>query len=159
MTGLSNPHIPDRNTRTQMPPLPPPKVYLQETCAKHQFIRRKNLAGVYERPERLRAAALGISAAYSRLESAFSNKVPSHKGQPFEIIKSAASVGFDHLAVKYVHGADDGAYLSNLTRWAKESKERIANGALEIPETLKDLEDDLYRAFCPCFGSIASDSS
>lgn len=150
MTGSSNVYIQERNIRTQRTLLPPPKVYLQERCAKHQFIRRKNLSGVYERPERLRAAALGISAAYSRLESAFSNKVPLHKGQPLEIVKSAASVPFDHLAVKYVHGADDGAYLFNLSRWAKESKERIAKGALEIPETLKDLEDDLYcRYACP----------
>ncbi|KAJ3556695.1 hypothetical protein NM688_g1881 [Phlebia brevispora] len=114
---------------------------------KHDFIRRKDKTGVYERPERLRAAALGISAAYARLESAFSRSLPSYKGQPFEIIKSAASVGFDHLAVKYVHGADDGAYLSNLSRWARESRDRIAKGALEIPEALKDLEDDLY--LCP----------
>lgn len=127
--------------------LPPPKVFLQETCAKHQFIRSRDLSGIYERPERLKAAYLGVAAAYSRLETAFSRS-PTPAQPPFEIIKSAASVKFDHLAVTYVHGPEDCEYLSNLSRWADESKERIAKGMLEIPDSLKGLEDDLYRK-CP----------
>lgn len=135
-------HIRPRNQLTSLP-----KVFLQETCAKHQFIRRKDLSGIYERPERLRAAYLGISAAYARLESASSRTSSSVAQQPFEIIQSAASIPFNHLAVEYVHGADDGEYLGNLSRWARESKDKIAKGSLEIPDSLKDLEDDLYCTY------------
>ena len=122
--------------------LPPPKVFLQDTCSKHKYIRSRDLSGVYERPERLQAAYMVISAAYSRLETAYS---PSSPRLPFEIIKSSASIKFDHLAVSYIHGQDNGAYLHNLSRWAEESKDRIAKGMLEIPDSLKELEDDLYR--------------
>ena len=124
--------------------LPPPKVFLQDTCAKHQFVRSRDLTGVYERPERLKAAYLGVAAAYSRLETAFL-RTTTPAQPPFEILTSAASVKFDQLAVTYVHGQEEGSYLANLSRWAAESKERIAKGQLEIPDSLKDLEDDLYR--------------
>ena len=58
-----------------------------------------------------------------------------------------------HLAVTYVHGQDDGAYLNNLVQWSAESKEKIAKGANEMPDVLKELEDDLYRK---CIFSLSS---
>ena len=165
MNATTEPSTIQEQEQTRKPQnqiLPPPRIYLQETCAKHQFIRSRDFSGIYERPERLRAAYLGVSAAYARLESAFSRTSPIASRQPFEIIKSAASVDFDHLAVKYVHATDDGTYLDNLSRWARESKARIARGESELPDTLKDLEDDLYRKrpifpdtyFCLTFRSM-----
>ncbi|KAL4249411.1 Histone deacetylase HD type 1 [Abortiporus biennis] len=49
-------------------------IFLQETCLKHQFIRSKDTSNIVERPERLRAINVGISAALSRLETARTNR-------------------------------------------------------------------------------------
>ncbi|KAG1716065.1 hypothetical protein ID866_1091 [Astraeus odoratus] len=45
-------------------------VYLQDECLKHRFIRSKDTSGIVERPERLRAVKIGISAALARIEEA-----------------------------------------------------------------------------------------
>ncbi|KIP06837.1 hypothetical protein PHLGIDRAFT_72030 [Phlebiopsis gigantea 11061_1 CR5-6] len=42
------------------------KVYLQEACLRHQFIRSKDTSTVVERPERLRAVNVGIAAVLAR---------------------------------------------------------------------------------------------
>lgn len=44
-------------------------VFIQEDCLRHRFIRSKDVSNIVERPERLRAVNIGISAAISRLES------------------------------------------------------------------------------------------
>ncbi|KAI6147413.1 arginase deacetylase [Pisolithus tinctorius] len=38
-------------------------VYLQDDCLKHRYIRSKDTSGIVERPERLRAVKVGLSAA------------------------------------------------------------------------------------------------
>ncbi|KAG8974903.1 hypothetical protein FRB90_009676, partial [Tulasnella sp. 427] len=43
-------------------------VFLQEKCYLHRYIRSKDLSGVVERPERLRAVALGFAAAIAQFE-------------------------------------------------------------------------------------------
>ncbi|KAG8937569.1 hypothetical protein FRC00_003904 [Tulasnella sp. 408] len=43
-------------------------IFLQEKCYLHRYIRNKDLSGVVERPERLRAVALGFAAALARFE-------------------------------------------------------------------------------------------
>ena len=45
-----------------------PQVFLQERCYGHRYIRSRDLSAIVERPERLRAIALGLSAAIARLE-------------------------------------------------------------------------------------------
>ncbi len=135
---------------TAAPRLIPAGVFLQEACAKHRYIRTNDNSGIYERPERLRAAHIGIAAAYARIECAQEDASNSNsttvtpRQHPLEIIKSAAKVDFNHTAVQYVHAVDEGLYLTNLTNWAEESSTKIAAGSSEIPEVLKELEDDLY---------------
>lgn len=151
-----------------------PTVFIQEACLRHQYIRSKDLSNIVERPERLRAVNIGISAALSRLESLSSTDNSKHKaaevengaddlvaaldklniGNPSEktsislpttMIKSNASVVLlDNPAVKFVHGDIEGdIYLENLTQWAKQSRELIAQGESEIPSNLS--QGDLYR--------------
>ena len=43
-------------------------VFLQDACLQHKYIRTKDSSHVVERPERLRAVKIGLSAAISRLE-------------------------------------------------------------------------------------------
>lgn len=43
-------------------------IFLQEKCYLHRYIRNKDLSGIVERPERLRAVALGLAAALARFE-------------------------------------------------------------------------------------------
>lgn len=43
-------------------------VFLQDACLKHRFIRSRDSSNIVERPERLRAVKLGVSAAIARLE-------------------------------------------------------------------------------------------
>ncbi|GLB41101.1 putative histone deacetylase [Lyophyllum shimeji] len=63
------------------PPLPTPPsrrsaaVFLQAACYQHQYIRSRDSSGHVERPERLRAVTVGLSAAIARLESAFPQAV------------------------------------------------------------------------------------
>ncbi|TCD62881.1 hypothetical protein EIP91_006265 [Steccherinum ochraceum] len=54
-------------------------VFLQEACLRHQYIRSKDTSNIVERPERLRAVNVGISAALSRL------KAIRHKLQPLQV--------------------------------------------------------------------------
>ncbi|KAF8058708.1 histone deacetylase complex protein [Lyophyllum atratum] len=54
-------------------PKPPkrPAVFVQDACYQHQYIRSRDLSAIVERPERLRAVTIGLSAAIARLEAAF----------------------------------------------------------------------------------------
>ncbi|KIM65816.1 hypothetical protein SCLCIDRAFT_73814, partial [Scleroderma citrinum Foug A] len=47
-------------------------VYIQDDCLKHRYIRTKDSLRVIERPERLRAVKIGLSAAIARAEEALS---------------------------------------------------------------------------------------
>ena len=117
-----------------------------------------------ERPERLRALNVGISAAIARIEAASSsttadgpaNGVNSStdddltnalqnldltqgtKVKVVDIIKSQASSNLlNNKAIKYVHGDIDGdVYLENIIKWARESVEKIKQEGSEIPAGL-----------------------
>ena len=114
------------------------KVYLQEACLRHQFIRSKDTSTVVERPERLRAVNVGIAAVLARTSCdtastpgpTTSNKdeqneddlasaigklnigESSARGSArsfIEVVKSSAKVNIlDHAAVKYIHGDIEG---------------------------------------------------
>ena len=45
------------------------RVYLQEACLRHQYIRSKDVSLVVERPQRLRAINVGVAAITARLEA------------------------------------------------------------------------------------------
>ncbi|THH30542.1 hypothetical protein EUX98_g3648 [Antrodiella citrinella] len=55
-------------------------IFLQEACLRHQFIRSKDSSSIVERPERLRAVNIGISAALARLELSRAPKVKAESG-------------------------------------------------------------------------------
>ncbi|KAK7690176.1 hypothetical protein QCA50_006827 [Cerrena zonata] len=144
-------------------------VFLQEACLQHRFIRSKDVSNIVERPERLRAVNVGLSAAIARLETVFSEEntvspdaadeltaalnnlklTPSGTSPqlPVKLIKSTAKAQLlDNQAVKFVHGDIDGdVYLENLIKWSKESRDRIAQDSTEIPQNLS--QGDLY--LCP----------
>ncbi|KAJ7618738.1 Arginase/deacetylase [Roridomyces roridus] len=142
-------------------------------CLQHRSIRSRDTFNIVERPERLRAVTIGLSAAISRLAGftvssktsvepdelaaqlgrlniESSSASPPQKAAaelPVSIVRSAASVDIlKHPAVKYVHRDINGdVYLENLACWTKESKEKIEKGESEIPEHLS--QGDLY--LCP----------
>ena len=43
-------------------------VFIQNACLQHRYIRSKDTSNIFERPERLRAVTIGLSAAIARLE-------------------------------------------------------------------------------------------
>ena len=47
---------------------PSTAVFIQDACIQHKYIRTKDSSHIFERPERLRAVKIGLSAAISRLE-------------------------------------------------------------------------------------------
>ncbi len=49
-------------------------IYIQNACLQHQYIRSKDLSNIVERPERLRAVNIGLSAAIARLHELFSEE-------------------------------------------------------------------------------------
>lgn len=151
---------PDRSTRA-----PLTKVYLQEACLRHQFIRSKDTSNIVERPQRLRAINVGISAILARLENTHpSGETTSYHDElvsalnridlsgspqgtierPIEIVKSSATVDvLNHGSVKFVHGDVDGdVYLENLVKWTKESRQKIIEEGCEIPQGMP--KGDLY---------------
>ncbi|KAF9465374.1 histone deacetylase complex protein [Collybia nuda] len=144
-------------------------VFLQDACYQHQYIRSRDLSAIVERPERLRAVTIGLSAAIARLELVVPTKqhintrgdedpddlvaamnrmnlILDHES-PISIIQSHASVDIlANPAVKFVHGDVDGdVYLENLKQWAEDSRNKIHKGESEIPSGLA--QGDLY--LCP----------
>ncbi|KAJ3494925.1 hypothetical protein NLJ89_g10712 [Agrocybe chaxingu] len=161
------------STEERKSPLKKSAIFLQNACLQHRYIRSKDLSTIVERPERLRAVTLGLSAAIARLEALFPatrvstdvngeldpadlanamNKLKINSDSLVEIIQSETTTNLlNHPAVKYIHGdIERDIYLENLTTWAKESHDKIAKGDSEIPHGYS--QGDLY--LCP--GSIAA---
>ena len=46
-------------------------IFVQNACLHHKYIRTKDLSTIFERPERLRAINIGLSAATARLQQLF----------------------------------------------------------------------------------------
>lgn len=135
-------------------------VYIQDACYLHQYIRSNDLSTIVERPERLRALNLGISAAIAQIEASLSSTTTNNPDKSLDddltnalqnldltreakitavdIIKSQASSNLlNNKAIKFVHGDIDGdVYLENMIKWAKESVENIKLQGSEIPSGL-----------------------
>lgn len=142
-------------------------IFLQEKCFLHRFIRSRDSA-IVERPERLRAVALGLSVALARLEDESSKKFDhadllaramskldlsssSPTTQLCRVVHSEASVDItSHPATRFIHALDDSNlvegvdYLQRVRKWALESEAMVAKGESEIPNGLA--QGDLYRA-------------
>lgn len=160
-------------------PCPPGRrntsIFIQNACLQHRYIRSKDLSNIVERPERLRAVNIGLSAAIARLEELVDTRKaqapypsgeaaavapndladimnnlkiessPAPNSSLVGLVNSDASVDIlSHPAVKFIHGdIDRDVYLENLTSWIKESRDKVAKGESEIPESLS--QGDLYR--------------
>ena len=161
---------------SSVPKSPSTRIYLQEACLRHQFIRSKDTSNVVERPERLRAINVGIAAILARLESQLavpvaesdqdaladalsrinlSNNVAHPRDLPVEFVKSSATLDvLNNPAVKFVHGDIEGdVYLEKLVKWTKESRQKIVDEGCELPEGMP--KGDLYRAFALSFVSTS----
>ncbi|KAG1852059.1 histone deacetylase domain-containing protein [Suillus tomentosus] len=149
------------------------KIYLQDDCLKHRFIRSRDTSSIVERPERLRAVKIGLAAAIARIEEAEGALKPSDanvsvedelaaalgkmdiatsdagliRARSISVTRSTATVDLlDNAAVKYVHGDIDGdVYLQTLKAWARDSEDNITKKGSEMPEGMPPL--DLY--LCP----------
>lgn len=147
------------------------KIYLQDDCLKHRFIRSRDTSSIVERPERLRAVKIGLAAAIARIEEAEGALKPSDanvfvedelaaalgkmdiatsdagliRARSISVTRSTATVDLlDNAAVKYVHGDIDGdVYLQTLKAWARDSEDNIIKKGSEMPEGMPPL--DLYR--------------
>jgi histone deacetylase HOS3 len=152
----------------------PPRIYLQDSCLKHRYVRTKDMSDVYERPERLRAINIGIASLYAHLEE-FNSPSPSHnaadaetKSQgkgvqtngrldrpPLTIVRSAATIDMRvHRAALAVHSGEDedgeGWCLADeIDELCVQTVENIQKTGSEIPP---HWEQDLYRT---CFLLIA----
>ncbi|KAF2763103.1 Arginase/deacetylase, partial [Pseudovirgaria hyperparasitica] len=115
-------------------------VYLHDQCYGHRFSRPKTpkstLGLIVERPERILAGALGISAAYVRLggrhEGGRAAPHPSReldKNVPFNIVRTQRSVSITSPAVTNVHG----------TKWMEELKMMCDNAGQKLATTGKEL--------------------
>lgn len=67
-------------TNTQSSAGPSTAVFLQDACLQHKYIRTKDSSHIVERPERLRAVKIGLSAAISRLEEPLPVTAPVPSG-------------------------------------------------------------------------------
>ncbi|KAF8811572.1 histone deacetylase complex protein [Phlegmacium glaucopus] len=56
-------------------------IFIQNACLQHRYIRSKDTSSIVERPERLRAVTIGLSAAIARMEELFNSTTPGHKPQ------------------------------------------------------------------------------
>ena len=52
-------------------------IFIQNACLQHRYIRSKDTSNIFERPERLRAVTIGLSAAIARLEGLFNSTTTS----------------------------------------------------------------------------------
>ncbi|CEJ55318.1 hypothetical protein PMG11_01582 [Penicillium brasilianum] len=117
-------------------------VVVHDACYGHRFSRprasKAALASIVERPERIRACALGISAAYVSMGR-------RHEGErfalrpdldlsllpppPFQIRKTSRSLPLHDLAVTNVHGAQ---WMTDLKGMCDVAESRLALGGKEL---------------------------
>lgn len=125
-------------------------IVLQDACNLHKFsrqIRQKDLDSIVERPERTRAAILGIFLAQARLQA---------EARPhFDIHNSARQGWLGDQAVEKVHGS---LYPQQLLEMSQSVGQALAQGKLEIPESFP--YGDLYlgpeslSAINGCLGAV-----
>jgi histone deacetylase HOS3 len=118
-------------------------VIVHDQCYGHRFSRPKTpkstLSLIMERPERLLASVLGISAAYVRLGDRHSEgNHPPHPDHdpperiPFKIRKTSRMVDITSQVVTNVHG----------TKWMDELKTLCNNAERKLATTGKELARD-----------------
>ena len=138
-------------------------VILHDSCYGHRYSRpgslkavQNTLSVIVERPERIQASVMGISAAYVRLgerhaggRNAPSTKETAQADIPFTIRKTSRLVPIDSPFVTAVHGA---AWMKELKEMCGRVEQKLPSGKeLErVPATRNELakeklhEGDLY---------------
>lgn len=114
-------------------------VIVHDQCYGHRYSRPKThkstLSLIMERPERILASVLGISAAYVRLgERHCDGSNPPHPDQnpervPFKIRKTSRTVDITSQVVTNVHGV----------KWMEELKSLCVNAERKLASTGKEL--------------------
>jgi histone deacetylase HOS3 len=114
-------------------------VIVHDDCFGHKFSRLKSKDTVHmivERPERMQAGLMGISAAYVRLGERHAGgrnpptpKADPSKHFPFRIIRSSRKVPLHSEAVTAVHGKE---WMKELQRLCDNATHRVPNGQLEV---------------------------
>lgn len=127
-------------------------VVVHDACYGHRFARprssRATLGSIVERPERIRAGVLGVSAAYVRLgrRHAGERYAPhpsldprSLPAPPFQIRKTARSLALNSPAVAHVHGAK---WMEDLKTMCDAAESRLALNGKELVRPRSAGKDD-----------------
>lgn len=118
-------------------------VIIHDACYGHRFSRPKTtksmLSMIVERPERISACALGVSAAYVRLGSRHKGGENAPRpdkllppGAPFNIRKSSRSIPITSPPVVAVHGKK---WMDELHVMCESAGTRLATGMKELART------------------------
>ena len=117
-------------------------VFLNDAVYGHRFARprttRSALSTIVERPERIKAGVLGISAAYIRLGGRHSDgSMPPHPKRdihrisniPFRIQKTSRRIPITSDTVTFVHGK---RWMDEFKAMCEKAEERLALGQREL---------------------------
>ncbi|KAL2153797.1 hypothetical protein VTH82DRAFT_4952 [Thermothelomyces myriococcoides] len=117
-------------------------VILQDACYGHRYSRprasRAQLSTIVERPERIKACVLGLSAAYVRLgerhqDGAFPLRPNADAGSlpsiPFRIRKSTRRLSLGSQTVTNVHGT---RWMEELKMMCEAAEAKLAGGGKEL---------------------------
>ncbi|KAF7718626.1 Uncharacterized protein PECH_005269 [Penicillium ucsense] len=117
-------------------------VILHDACYGHRFSRPRAskavLASIVERPERIQACILGVSAAYVRMGRRYRGEQFAPRPDldvhllpppPFQIRKTSRSLPLHDEAVTHVHGQ---RWMSDLTGMCDKAESRLALGRKEL---------------------------
>ena len=127
-------------------------VIVHDACYGHRFARprssRAALGSIVERPERIRAGVLGVSAAYVRLgrKHAGERYAPHPDldpciapAPPFQIRKTGRSLALSSPAVAHVHGAK---WMDDLKTMCDAAESRLALNGKELVRPRSAGKDD-----------------
>ncbi|KAJ5473324.1 hypothetical protein N7475_002890 [Penicillium sp. IBT 31633x] len=123
-------------------------VILHDDCYGHRYSQleapKRDMERIVERPERIRACAVGISAAYVRLGSQYGDLTPyqnlSSKQIPFRIVKTDRKVHLSETTVTDVHGIQ---WMSELKWMGERAESRLIIDGNELARQRTAAEDGL----------------
>ncbi|KAF7627021.1 histone deacetylase HosB [Aspergillus flavus] len=117
-------------------------VVIHDACYGHRFSRprasRAALGSIVERPERIQASVLGVSAAYVRLTHRYEGgRFAPHPDMnldelpvpPFQICRTARSMALSSPAVTHVHGS---RWMDDLKTMCDAAESRLALNGKEL---------------------------
>ena len=137
-------------------------VLIHDDCYGHRFSRPRTskaaLGTIVERPERVRAGVLGVSAAFVRLGRRHAGELfsphpdlePHRLPVPFQIRKTARAIPLSSPAVTNVHGIK---WMDDLKVMCDAAESRLALGGRELvrPQSSGDGNEKDSSADAPAF--------